>query len=145
MNPLKFIPVAQALAQLSKDPSTKVASIAFDDLGNILSVGYNGFPRGVNDAKERYENRAEKLRLISHSEANTIAQAARVGAKLDGASLLVTALYPCSTCAKLIIQAGIKKVYAPVMENDSKWFEEREIAMLLFREAEVEVYEYDPT
>jgi dCMP deaminase len=142
MNPLKFIPVAQALASLSKDPSTKVGAMAFDAKGNVLSVGFNGFPRGVEDTKERYENRAEKLRLVSHAEANVIAQAARVGAKLEGASLLVTALYPCSTCAKLIIQSGIKKVYAPVTENDSKWFEEREVAMLLFSEAEVEVHEY---
>lgn len=116
-----------------------------DDDGNIISTGFNGFPRGVKDYESRYADRETKLLFISHAEANAIAQAARVGAKVLGASLIVTALHPCSTCAKLIVQAGIKKVYAPKMdmrEANDHWFNEMRIAEALFSEAGIEVEIY---
>jgi dCMP deaminase len=94
----------------------------------------------------RYSDRNTKLKFIAHAEANAIAQAARVGAKLLGSTLIVTALYPCSNCAKLIIQAGVKKVYAPSMNveiTNATWFEEAAIATQLFKEAGVEIEEYE--
>lgn len=146
MNPLKFVPIAKAVASLSKDPSKQVGAVVLDPDGNILTTGYNGFPRGVDDDAERYANRDVKLLYIAHAEANAIAQAARVGAKLLGSSIVLTALYPCSNCAKLIIQAGIKKVYAPWMLNphsiNSQWFAEKAISETLFEEAGVVVEEY---
>lgn len=142
MNLLKFVRVADALASLSKDPSTQVGCVAVDDDGNLLSAGFNGFPRGVSDDPARYADRPTKLAMIAHAEANCVAQAARTGARLKGASLIVTALHPCADCAKLIIQAGIVRVYAPTMPPESKWTESAEIAALLFREAGVEVVEY---
>lgn len=144
MNPLKFIPVAQAMAGLSKDPRTKVGAVVIDSDGNILVTGYNGFPRGVGDNPDRYADRACKLRLISHAEANCIAQAARNGIRLKGASIVLTELFPCSNCAKLIIQAGITRVYAPVMNpgHSIEWYTEKNTSDLLFDEAEVEVIEY---
>lgn len=144
MSPLKFVGVAQAMAALSKDPRTRVGAVVVDDDGNILVTGYNGFPRGVLDDPERYRDREQKLRLIAHAEANCIAQAARSGIRLLGACLVVTELYPCADCAKLIIQAGIKRVYAPRMreEHSRVWYEERLIADVLFQEAQVQVTEY---
>lgn len=146
MNPLRFVPVAKAMAELSRDPSTKVGAVVIDSDANILSTAFNGFPRGVIDSQERYAQREIKLSLTAHAEANAIAQAARTGAKLFGSTLIVTALYPCSNCAKLIIQSGIKKVYAPKMDatkSNQQWFFEKEIAELLFLESGIEVIEYE--
>lgn len=146
MNLLKFIPVAKTLSTLSKDPSTKVGAIILDDDGNTLATGYNGFPRGVIDRDDRYSDRETKLKFIAHSEANAIAQAARVGSRLLGSNLIVTELYPCSQCTKLIIQSGIKRVYTPLMDiknANPQWFKEKELSELMFKEAGVDVVVYD--
>lgn len=147
MNIIKFAAIAAAAAEFSKDPSTQVGAVVVDDDGHVLSVGYNGFPRGVDDDPARYADREQKLKLIAHAESNAIAQAARCGVRLAGASLIVTALYPCSTCAKLIIQAGIKRVYAPRMDpkKSLEWFIEAQTSGLLFKEAGVQVIEYRAT
>lgn len=145
MNPHKLIPIAQAMAQLSKDPSTQVGAIIIDSDGNILSAGYNGFPRGVIDSQARYHHRPTKYSLIAHAEANAIAQAARVGARLLDSTLIVTALHPCSDCAKLIIQAGIRAVYVPDNNSgtiDDHWIKEAGISQRLFREAGVKIVVY---
>ena len=146
MNPLKFIAVAKEFANLSKDPSTKVAAIIVADDDTILSMGYNGFPRGVFDTEERYNDRPTKLNLIAHAETNAIAQAARHGVRLLDSTIILTALYPCSNCAKQIIQAGIKKVIAPKnhgISSNIEWLRERKISETMFKEAGVivEIYE----
>lgn len=144
MNPLKFLPVAQSLASLSKDPSTKVGCLVIDDDGNILSTGFNGFPRGVMDLPERYERREVKCGLICHAESNAIAQAARNGVKLYGSTLLVTKLYPCSQCARLIVQAGIFRVFAPPIDKtNERWIDEWRVSLVIFEEGSVEVISYD--
>ena len=145
MNILKFINIAKSISNMSKDPSTKVGAIIVDDDFTILSTGFNGFPRGVVDSYERLTDRPTKLKFISHAEANAIAQAARVGAKLKGSTLVITALHPCSNCAKLIIQAGIVRVITPVMDGESvneQWIAERELSNVMFDEAGVEVIYY---
>lgn len=139
---LKFLPVVQAIAGLSKDPSTKVGAIALDDNRNIVSVGYNGFPRGVKDLPERYNDRPTKYKLISHAEQNLVAQAAFAGKSLAGTTVILSALYPCSSCAKSLIQAGVKRVISPNPEADPKWAEEAKWAQLMFEEAGVEVWHY---
>ncbi len=143
MNPLAFIADAQAAAGKSKDPRTKVGCVILDDDFALISTGFNGFPRGVRDLPERYADRYIKLRLIVHAEANAIAQAARVGARLKGGTMIVTALHPCSDCAKLIVQAGIRRVYSPLMPAESHWAEEAAIAALIFEEAGIKVIEYE--
>lgn len=147
MNPIRFIPVAQAIAGLSKDPSTKVGAVILDEDCNILSVGFNGFPRGVYDNASRYRDKQEKYPRIAHAEMNAVAQAARTGVKLLGATMLVTALYPCSMCARIIIQAGIKKVYAPLPTDDTNplWISEGEISESMFNEAGIQVIQYEET
>lgn len=142
MNILKFIPLVQELALLSKDPSTKVGCAIFGPGMEIRATGWNGFPRGVNDTEERLNDRPTKYKFITHAEANAIANAARSGVALEGCSLLVTALHPCNDCAKLLIQSGIKKVYAPLPEIDGRWADSFEVAATMFREAGVEVEFY---
>ena len=143
MSPLKFIPIARAVASLSKDPSTKVGAVIVADDGTVLCMGYNGFPRGVIDSEPRYQDKQTKYKLVSHAESNAIAQAARHGIRVEGSTLIVTALYPCSSCAKQIIQAGIKQVFYPHVHNPNPlWAEEWKISQLMFNEAGIKLEEY---
>ena len=121
----------------SKD-TTQVGAVIIDRRGVVRATGWNGFPRGIVDAPERYADREIKLALIVHAEANAIANAAAVGVPLEGCGLVVTK-FPCSECAKLIIQAGINEVYTKEPERDSRWRESAQIARMMFEEAGVSV------
>ena len=139
-----FMRVAEVVASFSKDPSTKVGAVIIDDHYNILATGYNGFPRGVADTEERLCNRSLKYPLTVHAEANAIAASARTGRRLEGATMIVSSLYPCVDCAGLIAQAGIKKVIAPRIVNE-RWSESNQLARVIFVEAGVEVMELGGT
>ena len=141
MSIAKFIPIVQMIATLSKDPRTKVGAAILDSNRRIRAVGYNGFPRGVHDDAERYNDRALKHTLVAHAEANAVANAAAVGTPLEGCSMIVTK-FPCHECAKLIINAGIKLVYAPHPEPTSDWLNSNTTAAYMFDEAGVKVETY---
>lgn len=142
MTPLSFIGIAKAVSAMSKDPSTKVGALIVGPALEIRAQGWNGFPRGVVDSAERLNDRPTKYRYVVHAEANAIANAARSGVSTDGCSMLVTELHPCNECAKLIIQAGIRTVYAPLPDVDGRWAESFEVAVQMFKEADVEVVFY---
>lgn len=138
MKALKFMAVAEAMMNMSKDPSTKVGAVAIDDDFNVLSVGYNGFPRGVNDSSERLNDRPTKYAITVHAEGNTIAQAARKGVSLKDSTVVVTSLFPCSSCAALMIQAGVKRIITSKVDNE-RWNKSSELAEGILEEAGVEV------
>ena len=73
----------------------------------IISDGYNGTPSGFENICE--DNNGLTKPYVLHAEANAISKLARSGNSSEGATLYVTAS-PCIECAKLIIQAGIKRV-----------------------------------
>lgn len=140
---LKFLPDAQAAAGRSKDRSTKVGAVVIDDDMNLRISGYNGFPRGINDDVELRHQRPTKYLWTSHAEENCVAQAARIGVSLKGCTILLTSLFPCTTCARLIIQAGIVRVMAPRANATDRWDEQAAVALEMLREAGVEVIYYD--
>ena len=139
---IKLAPVAQSLSELSKDPDRRVAAVAFDDDLTILSVGYNGPPRGVEDLPERLTRPGKYEGWVSHAEENMVAQAARVGVSLKGQNAMVTALKPCSTCTRLIIQSGIKRLFVPDVSMSERWSAEWETSRVMLGEAGVEVVSY---
>lgn len=136
----RFMDMAELVATWSKDPSTKVGAVAVDDDHRILAVGYNGFPRGVDDTENRLCDRPTKYSLTTHAEANLVAAAARTGTSLENATLVVSSLYPCSNCAGMIVQAGIRRVIAPEIANE-RWMDSNRMAQIIFDEANVEVTE----
>lgn len=73
----------------------------------IISDGYNGTPSGFENVCEDEENRTKPY--VLHAEANAITKVAKSNNSSEGATLYVTSS-PCLECAKLIIQAGIKRV-----------------------------------
>ena len=130
----RFLDLASHIAEWSKDPSTKVGAVIVDDKRRIVATGYNGFPKGVRDSEERLNNRALKHKLVVHAEANAILNA--VGS-LEGTVLYCTHL-PCSSCAKLIIQAGIQAVRVPLGSKPIPgWEDDHELSTVMFYEAHV--------
>lgn len=135
----KFLAIARSVGELSKDRNTKVGAVAIGVDGSVLSVGYNGFPKGVLDLPERYADRPTKLALIAHAEQNLVAQAACNGVALRGATVVLSGMYPCSSCAKSLIQAGIVRVITPKPRLDSSWTDDAEWSKILFHESQVEI------
>jgi len=130
--------LARTAASWSKDPSSKIGAVAIGDKGQVLSTGYNGFPRNIKDTQSRLNTRALKYQLMVHAEMNCIYNATYNGVSLDGATLYVAGLPCCSQCALGIIQVGIKKV---VMEGDpenERWRESWKLSKDLFNEAQIE-------
>lgn len=78
----------------------------------IISDGYNGTPAGFENVCEDENNMTKPY--VLHAEANAITKVAKSGNSSDGATMYVTSS-PCLECAKLIIQAGIRRVV--YMEN----------------------------
>lgn len=113
-----FMEIAKLSTQRSKDPKTQVGAVIVNPNDHhIISVGYNGMPRGINDEFYFYckqpfipstpvWNDDIKNKLVVHAEANAILN---TNEDLHGAIMYVTQ-YPCNECAKLIVQKGIKKV-----------------------------------
>lgn len=105
-----FAWMAQAASIKSKDTHCPVGAVIVSNDNIVLSTGFNGLPRGVEDNKEILENQDEKLKVICHAEQNAILNAARLGIAVEGASIYVTK-FPCLACCNSIIQAGIKRIY----------------------------------
>ena len=134
----RFIDMAYMVASWSKDPSTKCGAVITDDKNRMLSIGFNGFPRGVDDDPERYNNREEKYKFVVHSEKNAILNSRH---DLDGATLYVVPMPPCSQCAAAIVQAGIKKVVTilPTEDQISRWELDFTVMRTIFEETGVEM------
>lgn len=122
----------------SKDPSTKVGAVIVDDQLTVRSLGYNGFPRGVEDTPERLRDRELKYELVVHAEMNALLTA---HASVRGCTLYAWPLPSCSNCAKMIIQAGIRRVVFPPLEGDVqlRWATSWARAYAMYKEAGVEV------
>lgn len=108
-----FLAMAFLTARRSKDPNTQVgAVIVHAETKRILALGYNGFPRGCSDdllpwARQGDSELHKKYLYVCHAEVNAVLN--KGSADVKGATLYV-ALFPCSDCAKTIIQAGIQEV-----------------------------------
>lgn len=107
-----FMGVAKLSGMRSKDPSTQVGACIVSADNKILSMGYNGFPKGCSDDEFPWNRESEdpydnKYFYSTHSELNAILNYR--GGSLEGAKIYVT-LFPCNECAKAIIQCGIKEI-----------------------------------
>ena len=105
----RFMELAEFVSQWSKDRSRKVGAAIVDSRNTIVSMGWNGMPRGVNDDVEERHARPAKYLFAAHAEANAIFNAAAIGTSTLGCTMYVT-LFPCDKCAMAIIQSGIAKV-----------------------------------
>lgn len=106
----RYMRLAKEVSSWSKDPSSQIGAVAIADMGQVLSQGYNGFPRGILDDVNRYSNREIKYDFIVHAEMNCIYNATFNGVSLKGSTIYVHGLPICNECAKGIIQVGAKRV-----------------------------------
>lgn len=133
----RFIRIAREISTWSKDPSKQIGAIIVKDR-RILATGYNGFPKGIDDAPEKYENRELKYELVVHAEMNAIYNATFNGISLKDSTLYVWGLPVCSECAKGIIQVGINKIVIAYEDVPQRWTDSFEKSARLFDEANVE-------
>lgn len=134
----RYLKLAYEVAQWSKDPSSKIGAVTVGAKGQVLSQGFNGFPRGIADLDTRLNNRETKYKFVVHAEMNAIYNATYNGVSLDGSTLYVYGLPICSECAKGVIQVGIKRVVMPQQEMPEKWRDSWLTSMNFFSEAGVE-------
>lgn len=127
----RFLQLCELVASWSKDPSTKVGAVIVDNDNRVISLGYNGFPKGVIDDVARYSNRDEKYKYVVHAERNAIVFAKQ---NLKECTIYTWPMMPCSACAGIIIQSGIKKVVSIENKNE-RWTEEFLFSSNMFREA----------
>ncbi|MCQ2406221.1 MAG: dCMP deaminase family protein [Oscillospiraceae bacterium] len=106
-----FMAVARRAGMRSKDPNSQVGACIVSQDNKILSMGYNGFPKGCSDDEFPWARQGDtldtKYPFVVHSELNAILNYR--GGSLEGAKLYVS-LFPCNECAKAIIQSGIKTI-----------------------------------
>lgn len=148
-----FLTLAVEYARMSKDPNTRVGSVIVGPDREVVSTGFNGFPRGICDTPERLNDRDEKLRLVIHAELNAIINAARVGVSVKGCTLYLAATDnsgmvwggpPCTRCTVHVIQAGIKSIVSrPIKAVPSRWHEDLAEARKLLEEAGVALLEIE--
>lgn len=129
---IRYMELAKHVASWSKDPSTKVGAVIAAPDKVVVGLGYNGFPRGIEDSEERLHDRETKLSLVVHAEANAILNATK---SVQGCSIYTYPLPPCSECAKLIIQAGIKSVYFPYRKIEKRWQDSVNVSLRMFADA----------
>lgn len=131
----RYLALAKEVSTWSKDPSRKIGAVAVGKNGQVLSQGYNGFPRGIVDSEERYNVRETKYKYVVHAEMNCIYNATLNGVSLEGSTLYVWGLPVCSECAKGIIQVGVNSVYwGTDQEIPPIWNESLKLTTDLFNE-----------
>lgn len=129
----RMLDLAKLVSTWSRDPSTQVGAVIVRPDKSILSVGYNGFPRKMEDRLEWYNDREEKYSRIVHAEVNAMIQAK---GSVEGCTLFTYPFMCCDRCAVQMIQAGITtfvfpkatdevtKRWGPVFEKVLKYFGE---------------------
>jgi dCMP deaminase len=139
-----FFDTAKRVAEMSKDRSTKVGAVLVRDR-KIISTGYNGFPRMIDDNVESRHERPAKYQYTEHGERNAFYNAAFDGVKTEGSILYVIPFAPCADCARAIIQCGVEEVHIEIdstLDAVKRWQGSNDIALELLDEAGIVVYTY---
>ena len=144
--PEYYLAIAESVKIKSKDILTQIGAVIVGADKQIVSTGYNSFPRNIVDDNEDRQVRPEKYFWMEHAERNAIYNAALNGVSTKGTSIYLTCGIPCSDCARGIINAGIKKVYCKeedTTKNREHWDEHAKRSMEMFTEADVDVIFYN--
>jgi dCMP deaminase len=146
-----FIQLAEVVKLKSKDESTQIGVVIVGPDNEVVSTGYNSFPRGIQDNLWERQMRPEKYYWMAHAERNAIYNAARIGVSTKGCTMYCTCGVPCSDCSIAIIQAGIKTIWVKQYDttnnpdksnNPDKWMESAKRSLQMLKEAKVKVKYY---
>lgn len=106
-----YMAMALAVSTLSHCKRSQVGAI-LEKQGNVISVGYNGTPAGMDNCCEEWTDDGMSIvtkPTVLHAEMNAVIKAAKTGNSVQDSTLYVT-LAPCIECSKYILQSGIKRV-----------------------------------
>jgi dCMP deaminase len=141
-----FREIATVVAKKSKDVKTHIGAVIVGKDKEIVSTGYNSFPRGLNDNLQERQERPEKYHWFEHAERNAIYNAARIGVSTKGCSLYLSHWFPCVECTRAIIQSGITTLYCDPLDekaSNSNYNESFKRSIQMLREAGVELRYYE--
>ena len=140
-----FIRIADQVKLKSKDMFTQIGAVIVGKDKEIVSTGYNSFPRGISDDEFKRQERPEKYFWFEHAERNAIYNAARIGVATKECTIYISSALPCADCTRGIINAGIKRVVCkrtPATDQE-KWKESFERSKMMLIEAGVEISYYE--
>lgn len=115
-----FLNIAKEISQMSYCVRAKVGSVLVKN-GNIISMGYNGMPSGLENCCEDTldDGKLVTKSEVLHAESNALLKAAKMGLSTEGTTMYCT-LSPCKDCSKLILSAGVKRVvYLELFKRDN--------------------------
>jgi dCMP deaminase len=140
-----FINIAEQVKLKSKDNNTKIGVVLVGKNNEIVSTGYNSFPRGINDDVVERQEKPEKYFWFEHAERNCIYNAARIGVSTLGTTMYMTCGISCADCARAIISAGVEKIVLRSGKGamSPKWQESAERSNKMFKEAGIIVEFFD--
>ncbi len=134
-----FKSIACQVKQKSKDKYTQIGAVIVGQNNEIVSTGYNSFPRGINDTVSERQERPEKYYWFEHAERNAIYNAASVGVSTKGCTMYLTCGIPCADCARGIINSGITRIICESRTDTgakgSLWEEHTKRSLIMFKEA----------
>lgn len=140
-----FINIAEQVKLKSKDNNTKIGVVLVGKNNEIVSTGYNSFPRGINDDIVERQEKPEKYFWFEHAERNCIYNAARIGVSTLGTTMYMTCGISCADCARAIISAGVEKIVLRSGKGamSPKWQESAERSNQMFKEAGIIIEFFD--
>jgi dCMP deaminase len=137
--------LANTVKLKSKDKYTQIGAVIVGKDGEIVSTGYNSFPRGLDDGLDFRQERPEKYYWFEHAERNAIYNAARIGVSTKGTTMYLSCGLPCADCARGIINSGIKRIFCERVDvtKGELWKESQERSWDMFMETGVKICFYD--
>lgn len=137
--------LANTVKLKSKDKYTQIGAVIVGEDGEIVSTGYNSFPRGLDDGIDERQERPEKYYWFEHAERNAIYNAARIGVSTKGTTMYLSCGLPCADCARGIINAGVRRIFCERVDvtKGELWKESQERSWDMFLETGVDVCFYD--
>jgi dCMP deaminase len=119
--------MAKLVSLWSKDPDKQVGAVVTDHQ-YVRGVGFNGFPKGIQDTHQALHDKTVKLSLIIHAEVNAV-----LAAQGTGESIYVYPCLPCPQCMGFLLQTNIRRVIT--LENrrydSTKWNKDLSINVAL--------------
>ena len=139
-----FINIAEQVKLKSKDKYTQIGVVLVGRGNEIISTGYNSFPRGIDDNVDERQERPEKYFWFEHAERNSIYNAARIGVSTNGSKMYMTCGIPCTDCARAIINAGITEIWIKDGggSKEQKWVESAQRSIQMFNEVGIKINYY---
>lgn len=141
-----FLRMAELVAEKSKDRSTRIGAVIVGPDNEVRSVGFNGFPRRIDDTVEARHERPAKYMWTEHAERNALYNAARVGIPVKGCVMYVTGYaIACTDCARGIIQAGLLTIIGRKIQKETHrakgqhWEADLAVAEQMLTEAGIEL------